>query len=572
MHIKASSIDFVSRRSVVLGRRGLVASSQPLASEAGLRILQKGGNAADAAIAVAAALSVTEPCSTGLGGDAFALYYEASTRKVHCFMSNGHSPAKLTMDVVRACCDWEGGRPQLPPTHALTVTVPGAAALWDELVNRHGNLTLEEVLKPAIELAEGGFPVSPITALAWQEGAPLVMAQGGPGVQAFVGPDGRGPQVGEVVFNKDLGATLRAISKQGAYDGFYRGGVAEAIVNAVQSRGGVLELEDLMRHRPAVVDPISTTYRGLKVWETPPPTQGLAALVALAYMDNDRRLEQQQPGSLAWGSAELLHTRIESVKAGFEDALGHIADPDVVEVPVDHLLDRKRLAERHKANFSVTKAFSVAPQAPLAPPQDPKGNDTVYFCVVDGAGNGCSFINSNYMGFGTGIVPEGCGFTLQNRAFNFTMTPGHPNELAPRKRPYHTIIPGLVTDAEGQLFMTFGVMGGFMQPQGHLQVVSNIVDYQLDPQAALDAPRFCISGVDSNVGPASLLDAVVLLEEGIDPEVVQELQAMGHKVQAGVSGVDRSVFGRGQIILRDAASGVLWGGCDPRSDGIALGW
>ncbi|BDA50498.1 Glutathione hydrolase proenzyme [Coccomyxa sp. Obi] len=568
MHDPFHVMDFHSRRSPVLGTRGMVASSQPLASEAGMRILQQGGNAADAAVAMAAALNVTEPCSTGIGGDAFALFYSASTREVTAMLGNGRSPVGLTMEAVRA----QGIKGhELPADSALCVTVPGAAALWEDTVKSFGTLSLEQVLQPAIELAEQGFPVSPVTAYHWEISTPQLR---GPGKAAFLTPDGRAPAAGEIQRNPDLAATFRSLAKHGALEGFYRGRIAAAIVDVLKKERGVMTADDLAHHRTVTTRPIHTSYRGYTIYEVPPPTQGIAALMALNSLELEEQLD-----SMPWGSAEHMHAAIESMRLGFVDALQYNADPEVVPVPTDDLLSKEYAKRRRADLFRPNKAARVTPGNPIpdataaaAPSEARRSGDTVYFCVVDGHGNGCSFINSNYLGFGSGIVPEGCGFTLQNRGHGFILDPKHPNCLGPRKWPYHTIIPGLATDPEGNLYCTFGVMGAFQQPQGHMQVISNMLDFGLEPQTALDAPRFSLYGVDSAEGPSTVLESIVLLEEGFSDEAVEGLRKRGHTVHSNVRGHDRAVFGRGQIIKRDPKTGVLWGGSEPRADGQVLGW
>ena len=535
---------FDSRRSPVMGRNGMVATSQPLAVAAGLEMLSRGGTAADAAIAAAAALNVTEPTSTGIGGDAFALYYEAATGRVHALNASGRAPRALTLE--RAL---QAARPDgtLPPFHPYTVTVPGACSGWAALVERFGRFPLADVLAPAIRLAEEGFPVAPLTAYFWERGAARQLAQAPNGRELTI--HGRAPGAGEIFRNPGLARTLRRVAASGA-ETFYRGEIARSIVEVVQSAGGCLSLDDLAAHRAEWTQPISTVYRGYRVWECPPNGQGMAALLALNI------LEGFDLASLPPLSAERLHLLAESLRLAFADARWYVADPHSNPAPLEALLS-KEYAARRRALLNPQRAVLDRQRgAPAA------SSDTVYLAVVDGEGNACSFINSNYMGFGTGIVPRGWGFTLQNRGHNFSLDPRHPNVLAPGKRPYHTIIPAMLTDAEsGALWGPFGVMGGFMQPQGHVQVAAALIDDHLDPQAALDRPRFCITDGASG--------GMLALEEGIPVEVMARLAEMGHPVRP-VSGMGRALFGRGQVILRDPASGVLTGGSDPRADGCAM--
>jgi gamma-glutamyltranspeptidase/glutathione hydrolase len=536
-----SELEFASRRSPVYGTRGMVATSQPLASQAGLQILMQGGNAADAAIAAAAALNVTEPTSTGLGGDCFALYYEAATGKVTALNGSGRAPQALTLDRVRA----DGFAEGLPPFHAHTITVPGACAGWVDLIERHGTLPLWDILAPAVRLAEEGFPVAPITAFYWERGAPR-LSDNAPGGQELL-LNGRAPRAGELMRNPTLGRTLRAIS-EGGKEAYYNGAIAQKIAAAIQAQGGVMAADDLAAHRSTWEEPISTVYQGIRLFECPPNGQGLAALLTLNI------LAQFELPSEAL-SVERLHLLIESLRLAFADTAWVVADPATHPAPLKGLLDMQYARQRAALIKPKTATLDQQRGVPVA------GSDTVYLSVVDGQGNACSFINSNYMGFGTGIVPEGTGFSLQNRGHNFSLNPDHPNVLAPGKRPYHTIIPAMATrDADASLYACYGVMGGFMQPQGHVQVLLALLD-GLDPQAALDRPRLCIE--DGTAG------GIVALEEGIPLAVMGQLSEMGHRVRP-VSGQERAIFGRGQVILRDPASGVLCAGSDPRADGCAM--
>ncbi len=538
-----ANMNFVSRRSPVVGRKGMVATSQPLAVAAGLEILAQGGSAADAAVAVAAALNVTEPTSTGIGGDVFALYYEAASRRVYALNGSGRAPKALTLERLRR----EGLDKELPPFHPYTITVPGACAAWCDLVERFGRLSMDRVLAPAIRLAEEGFPVAPITAYFWARGVERQLRHAVNGLELTL--EGRAPRPGEVFRNPGLARTFRLVAEQGKA-AFYQGPIAEAIVAVVQEAGGCLALEDLAEHRSEWVEPISTTYRGFRIWECPPNGQGLAALLALNIVEGFHVAEMDPLGP------ERLHLLIEAMRLAFADARWYVADPAQVSIPLEELLS-KAYAEARRRHIHPQKAtLDVQRGTPLAT------SDTVYLAVVDGEGNACSFINSNYMGFGTGIVPRGWGFTLQNRGHNFSLDPDHPNALAPGKRPYHTIIPALAThEDDGSLFACFGVMGGFMQPQGHLQVVVGLMDDGLDPQSALDRPRFCILSGEAG--------GTVALEDGIPLATMARLAEMGHPVRP-MTGHGRAVFGRGQVILRDRDTGVLWGGSDPRADGLAM--
>ncbi len=542
------TLTFSSRRSAVAARNGMVAASQPLAAAAGLQILMQGGNAADSAVATAAALNVTEPTSTGIGGDCFALYYDPQTRRVTALNGSGRAPAALTIDLIRAQGLESPERQIANPYHAHTITVPGACAGWCDLIERHGTLPMRTLLAPAIRLAEEGFPVAPTTAYFWQRGAARQLKDAIGGSALMI--EGRAPHAGEIFRNPGLARTFRAVA-EGGKEAYYRGEIAQSIVRVVQEAGGVLSADDLAQHTSTWDKPISTTYRGVRVWECPPNGQGLAALIALNILEGFDLARDEPMSPPRW------HLLIEAMRLAFAETSWYIADPRFFDIPLTRLLSKVHAAERRALIDPAKATLDTKVGAPVA------WSDTVYFCVVDGAGNACSFINSNYVGFGTGIVPAGWGFTLQNRGYNFTLDPAHPNALAPRKRPYHTIIPGMMTrEVDGSLYAPFGVMGGFMQPQGHVQVVVGLIDDGLDPQAALDRPRFCLS----QATPLSQ----VQLEEGIPVQTMAALAQMGHTV-VPVSGYARVTFGRGQIIHREP-DGVLWGGSDPRADGLAIGF
>lgn len=537
-----TNTSFNSRRSPVYSRRGIVATSQPLATAAGIEVLSKGGNAADAAVAAAAALNVTEPTSTGIGGDMFALYFDAGTKQVTALNGSGRAPSALTLGRLKS----EGLLAEsLPPFHPHTVTVPGACAGWCDLIAKHGSLPLTDIFAPAIRLADAGFPVAPITAHFWGRGADRQLKSALNGGELTI--DGRAPKAGEIFRNPGLARTFQAVAERGAV-GFYQGSAAESIVAVIKEAGGCMSAEDLASHVSTWETPLSVEYRGLRVYECPPNGQGITALIALNILEGFELAE------LELLSPEKMHLMIEAMRLAFADAKWYVSDPAFSNIPMKELVSKEYATERRK--LIDMKRATLDPQrgAPVA------SSSTVYLSVVDGMGNACSFINSNYMGFGTGIVPKGWGFTLQNRGHNFSLDPNHPNVLAPGKRPYHTIIPAMVTRvADNSLYASYGVMGGFMQPQGHVQVLSALVDAGLDPQSALDAPRFCID-VDAAGGK-------VAIEDGMPDATLTALRGMGHPLYE-VSGYERALFGRGQVILRDEA-GVLCGGSDPRADGYA---
>lgn len=546
--------NFTSRRSPVYSKRGIVATSQPLATAAGIEILSKGGNAADAAVACAAALNVTEPTSTGIGGDMFALYFDSQTKQVTALNGSGRASSLLTMDTLKKENFLADG---LPPYHPYTITVPGACAGWCDLIEKHGSLSLTEILAPAIRLADEGFPVAPVTAYFWGRGAERQLKSALNGSELTI--NGRAPNAGEIFYNKGLAKTFKLIAEKKA-EAFYQGRIAEAIVSVIKEAGGLMSDVDLAEHTSTWENPISVSYHGLKVYECPPNGQGITALIALNI------LEGFDLASLDSLSPEKMHLMIEAMRLAFADASWYVADPAFAKIPMNELLSKEYANERRKLINLKRATVDQKRGTPVA------SSNTVYLSVVDGFGNACSFINSNYMGFGTGIVPKGWGFTLQNRGHNFSLDPNHPNVLAPKKRPYHTIIPAMVTrlpspafgrgaGGEGgeSLYASYGVMGGFMQPQGHVQVLSALKDANLDPQSTLDLPRFCID-VDEAGGK-------VAIEEGMPKETMDALQKMGHPLYE-VSGYGRALFGRGQVILQDENK-VLIGGSDPRADGYA---
>lgn len=569
LHVTASSnnhdeIPFRSRRSPILALHGCVASSQPLATGIGLDILKKNGNAADAAVAVAAALAVTEPCSTGLGGDMFCLYYQAKDREVYAINGSGKSPRKLSFDLLREVYPDGNGNVDAEAfresPHA--VTVPGAAKGWEDLWKRHGsgNFSFEQLLEPAARLAEEGFPVGPITAHHWSEGMKQILQwRINPDDQMPLTMDGfRGPKPGEVMQNRDLAEVLRLLGQKGAEKGFYSSRVGHAIVDAVNFHGGCLTLQDLVEHASTFPDPIKAEYRGCNLWQVPPNGQGLAGLVALKglqALEDSKQVPVITPENIH--STDTIHAMVEMMRLGFADNRAFVADPDFSGVHVESLLDTNRISARATKLFDRNKA--VIQGIPDA------SSCTVSFQVVDDSGNAISFVNSNFMGFGTGIIPKNCGFTLQNRGFGFTLEENHPNSVKGRKRPYHTIIPGMITHADtGELYATISNMGGNMQPQGHFQLMTRMLAGGMDPQAAVDAPRFCIAdGTQSGK---------VFFEEGFDDEVLSGFESKGHAFASGLKGHARSVFGRAQVIKRDRSTKVLWAGSDGRADGCAMGY
>lgn len=525
---------YASRRNAVYANKGMVATSQPLAAQAGLQVLQAGGNAIDAAVATAAALTVVEPCANGIGGDAFALVWHQG--QLHGLNASGPAPRAMTLDKFSA-----QGLSEVPKYGPLPVTVPGTPASWAALAERFGRLPLRTTMARAIELAQDGFPVSPVAAFAWQQATKLFREQFKEDYfkhwfDTFA-PE-RAPNPGEIWRSQGHADTLRSIADSQAED-FYRGALAQKTAAFIQSAGGCLAEQDLADYRVDWVDPISINYRGYDVWEIPPNGHGLVALMALnilkgfAFSERDTVLTQ--------------HRQIEAIKLAFADGLAQIAEPSHMRVSVADLLSDAYADERRAL---------IGARALLPTPGEPPKGGTVYLSTADAEGNMVSLIQSNYMGFGSGMVVPGTGIALHNRGNNFSLKAGHPNCVAPGKRPYHTIIPGFLT-RNGQAVGPFGVMGGFMQPQGHVQVVMNTIDFGLNPQAALDAPRWEWESARR-----------VNIERSTPEHLFHGLAALGHDVAWANS---RMAFGRGQIIWRDA-HGVLCGGTESRTDGAIAAW
>ncbi|GGK37854.1 gamma-glutamyltransferase [Deinococcus malanensis] len=516
-------------RQPVLARQGMVATSQPLAAQAGLFILREGGNAVDAAIATAAALTVVEPTSNGIGSDLFALVWDSG--ELHGLNASGRSPALLNMDAL------PGGQ---MPTHGwLPVTVPGTPRGWADLHARFGRLPFEQVLAPAIRYAREGYPLSPVLADGWRRSIQVYRRRQGPEFEAWLetfAPQGFGAGVGEMWASEGHARTLERIAQSGAAD-FYDGELAAQIDAHARATGGLLRAEDLAAHQSEWVKPIGAAYQGHTAWEIPPNGQGIAALLALGILDG---LDLPSRRDDEYG----LHLQIEAMKLGFTDAKRYVADPQHEQVPVDALLSPAYAAARRAL---------IGEQALEPEPGDPQSHGTVYLATADGDGQMVSLIQSNYMGFGSGVVVPGTGIALQNRGHNFNLEPDHPNRLAPGKRPYHTIIPGFLTRPDGTPAGPFGVMGGFMQPQGHVQVVLNTLRYGMNPQQALDAPRWQWTG-----------GKVVEVEHDLGGQLSRALQARGHQVKVELQA---GAFGRGQIIWRDGKTGVLTGGSESRADG-----
>jgi gamma-glutamyltranspeptidase/glutathione hydrolase len=527
---------YPSRRMTVYAKRGMVATSQPLAAQAGLEILRQGGNAIDAAIATAASLTVLEPTSNGIGGDAFALVWTQG--KLHGLNASGPAPQRLSLEVLH-----QAGYTAMPVRGWMPVTVPGAPAAWASLSERFGRLPLTKVMEPAIRYAEEGYPVSPIVAYNWKKAFHQFRQVPDddlfqPWFETFT-LDGQPPEEGQIWGSIAHARTLAAIAETKA-ESFYRGTLAEQIDHHSRRHGGYLRAEDLAAYHPEWVEPLSVTYKGYQVWELPPNGQGLVVLMALNLL-KEFQFETRD-------SAETFHKQIEAMKLAFADGLHHITQRNLMTVSPESLLEE---AYARKRRSQIGKTASL-PEAGMLPQ-----GGTVYLATADGEGNMVSFIQSNFMGFGSGIVIPGTGIALHNRGHSFSLDPNHANALAPGKKTYHTIIPGFLTK-DGQPIGPFGVMGAFMQPQGHLQVLMNTIDFGLNPQAALDAPRWQWKQ-----------DKVVEVEPGFPDHLAQALMERGHHI---IRAQETTTFGRGQIIWRDPETGVLAGGTEPRADGQIAAW
>jgi gamma-glutamyltranspeptidase/glutathione hydrolase len=528
-------------RSVARSSHGMVASSQPLASQTGLDILKRGGNAVDAAIAMAAVLNVTEPNMTGIGGDAFMMVYSAKTRKLEALNASGRAPKALTMQRVTSL-----GNKQMPLSGMETITVPGAFDGWVMVLEKHGTMKLTDLLAPAIALAENGFPVMEKTVADWIPEVEKLKRM--PAAASTYLVNGEAPKPGDIFVQKNLARTFRSLAK-GGRDAYYRGEIAKAIVDYCRKNGGYLTMEDFAEHKSTWVEPISTTYRGHTLYEFPPNNQGLTALILLNILEGiDIKAMRNDP-------ARYYHTLIEATKIAFADRNRYIADPAFSKVPVQELISKGYAAKRRAL---------INPDKAIDPPsygEVKMGSDTTYFTVVDKDRNAVSFINSLFNSFGSGVVAGETGIMLHNRGSGFVLQADHPNRLEPGKRPFHTLIPAMVFK-DGQLLMSYGVMGGDIQAQGHAQVLINLIDRGLNLQQAIDAPRVrYVSGRG------------VMMEDTLPPAVIADLIARGHERVLPAAGImHRALMGGGQAIMIDPQTGALSGGSDIRKDGLAIGY
>jgi gamma-glutamyltranspeptidase / glutathione hydrolase len=540
-------------RSEVLAPHGIACTSHPLATQIAIDILKKGGTAVDAAIAANAALGLMEPVSCGIGGDLFAIVWDPQTQKLHGLNASGRAPALMTVDAIRAA-----GESTVPDFGPLPITVPGCVDGWFELHARFGKLPMTDILDPTIIYAKNGVPVTDLIAYYWEIGGKKMKDY--PGFAATFLKDGRAPHKGELWVNGRLAQTLRMIALKGR-EYFYKGEAADQMDAFCRANGCLLRKEDLAAHKSTWVEPISTNYRGYDVWEIPPNGQGLAALQMLNI------LEGFDLKSMGHNSADYLHTLVESKKIVYEDRARFYADPDFFRNPVERLLSKQYAAQRGKLidPKAAAREYPAGDIHLAAADARLREGDTIYLTVADEAGMMVSLIQSNYRGFGSGMCP-GLGFGFQDRGAQFSLEDGHPNRLEPHKRPFHTIIPGFVTK-DGKPWLAFGVMGGDMQPQGHVQVLCNIIDFGMNLQEAGDAARFYHTGSSEPTGTKMHDGGTLCLESGVEPAVVEELKRRGHTI-----GHQIGPYGGYQAIRVDAEHRIYIGASESRKDGQAAGY
>lgn len=532
-------------RSEVIAQHGMAATSQPLCTQVAIDILKQGGSAVDAAIAANACLGLMEPTGNGMGGDLFAIVWDAKTQKLHGLNASGRSPKSLTLN-------WfiDNGYTSIPAHGPLPVSVPGCVDGWFELHDKFGKLSIDQVLQPTIDYAEQGFPLSELIAYYWGRSAAFLSKY--EGFSEVFAPDGKAPVKGDIFKNPALANTLKKIVK-GGRDAFYKGDIAHTIADYMEAQGGFISYQDLASHTSEWVDPVSTNYRGYDVWELPPNGQGIAALQILNIM------EQYDVAGMGFGSTAYIHHFTEAKKLAFEDRAKYYADPAFNELPTEWLISKEYSAERATLINPDRRAKSV-PAGKL------KDGDTIYLTVADKEGNMVSLIQSNYRGMGSGMTPPGLGFILQDRGELFTLEKGHFNVYEPNKRPFHTIIPAFITK-DGRPYVSFGLMGGGMQPQGHAQIVMNLIDFGMNLQEAGDAPRISHGGSSQPTGEQMTDGGVLNLESGFSYDTILELMNKGHKIEYA-----RGIYGGYQAILWDADRKVYFGASESRKDGMAAGY
>jgi gamma-glutamyltranspeptidase/glutathione hydrolase len=535
-------------RSEVMAPTAMAATSHPLATQIALDILRQGGNAVDAAIAANAALGLMEPTGNGIGGDLYAIVWDAESRALYGLNASGRSPRSLSREWFET-----QGIDRIPPYGPLPVSVPGAVDGWFELHGRFGSLPMTTILQPTIDYARNGHPVHETIQHYWE--IYVGRLSGYPGYVEQMTIDGRAPEPGELWKNPNLARTLERIAKEGR-DAFYKGDIARVIGEYMQANGGFLSYEDLASHESTWVDPVSVNYRGYDVWELPPNGQGIAALQILNIM------EHHDVAAMGFGSADYIHLFLEAKKLAFEDRARFYADPAFMDVSVEKLISSEYAAERNRL-IDMKKASMTLPHGD---PEALREGDTIYLTTADAEGNMVSLIQSNYRGMGSGMTPPGLGFILQNRGELFNLEAGHPNSFEPGKLPFHTIIPSFIT-RDGKPLVSFGLMGGGMQPQGHAQIVVNLVDFKMGLQEAGDVPRIHHSGSSEPTGEAMSGGGIVNLETGFDYEVIRDLMERGHKIQYA-----RGPYGGYQAIMKHPEYGVYIGASESRKDGQAAGF
>ena len=537
--------ELFSTRSEVIAENGMVATSHPLATQIGIDILKDGGNAIDAAIAANAAIGLMEPTGNGIGGDLFAIIWVEKDKKLYGLNASGRSPKNLTLDYFK-----ENNMTQIPAYGPLPVSVPGCVDGWFEMHKRFGKISMEDILNPAINYAENGFPVTELVSY-YMEIANKNFNQY-PNFKETYHINGYTPKKGQLFKNKDLGKTLRLIAKKGR-KGFYEGPVAKTISDFIIDQGGFLSFEDLKNHSSDWIEPVSTNYRGYDIWELPPNGQGIAALQILNL------LESFDIKSMGFGSAEYIHHFVEAKKIAFADRAKYYADMDFNNIPVDYLIS-KEYANQRRQEINKSKAAKTVAAGEI------ENGDTIYLTTSDNEGNMVSLIQSNYRGMGSGMVPPGLGFMLQDRGELFSLEEGHYNVYEPEKRPFHTIIPAFITKDE-KPYVSFGLMGGAMQPQGHAQIVINLIDFEMNLQEAGDAPRIRHVSNQQPTGGKMLDGGELSLESGFDYKEIRKLQKYGHKIIFSLGS-----FGGYQAIMFDEKLGVFFGASESRKDGSAMGY
>jgi len=541
---RISGLPFATR-SEVIAQNGMACTSQPLATQVALDILKSGGNAIDAAIAANAVLGLVEPTGNGIGGDLFAIVWDAKTRKLYGLNASGRSPYDLSLQYFI-----DKGYQKVPSHGPLSVSVPGCVDGWFELHKKFGKLSMPEILKPAINYASDGFPVSEVIAYYWNSNSRLLANY--TGFKEIFMPEGKAPAKGEVFKNPHLAATLKKIAS-GGRDAFYKGEIAQKIVDYVRKEGGFFSMRDFEDHHSDWIEPVSSNYRGYDVWELPPNGQGIAVLQILNILENyDIR-------SMGFGSAEYIHTFVEAKKLAFEDRAKFYADPEFNKLPIKGLISKEYAKERNKL-IDPNRAAKTYPAG------NPEQGNTIYLTTADKDGNMVSLIQSNYRGMGSGMTPGKLGFILQDRGEMFSLDRNHMNKFEPHKRPFHTIIPAFITK-DGLPYISFGLMGGSMQPQGHVQMVVNLIDFGMNLQEAGDAPRICHEGSSEPTDEKMTDSGIVHLENGFNYEAIRNLLGKGHKIQY-INGI----YGGYQAIKWDDRNKVYFGASESRKDGQAAGY